>query len=234
VTALAYTPLEPLTVGRPVDRAGFILERCRDRLVLDLGCYDETALAKRDTGQWLHGAIAGVARGVLGVDSSERLPPDGLPTGPRSRIVRGDITALDRILGATEVEVVVAGELIEHLRDPLAFLEQLRRLLPGRELVVTTPNATALHNVLLGLASRESNHPDHLQVFSFKTLSTLCLRAGFQAWSIIPYHVYFAEMALRVSGAKRLGVRAAERAVNLAERMFPLLAGGLIVHVPKM
>jgi hypothetical protein len=141
--------------------------------------------------------------------------------------VRGDITALDRILGATEVEVVVAGELIEHLRE-------LRDLLPGRELVMTTPNATALHNVLLGVASRESNHPNHLQVFSFKTLSTLCLRAGFPAWNIVPYHVYFAEMALRVSGAKRLGVRAAEQAVNLAERMFPLPSGGLIAHVPRM
>jgi hypothetical protein len=129
---------------------------------------------------------------------------------------------------------VVAGELREHLTDPLAFLQQLRRLYPGRELVLTTPNATSLSNVLLAVGSRESNHHDHLAVFSLKTLNTLCLRAGFQDWDIIPYHVYFTEMIFRLQGMSRVLVRTAERMVNLGESAFPLLSGGLILHVRSM
>jgi hypothetical protein len=46
---LAYNPLEPMAVGRPVHRGRFITERYQGRVVLDLGCRDETALAKVDT-----------------------------------------------------------------------------------------------------------------------------------------------------------------------------------------
>jgi hypothetical protein len=87
--SLAWTPLERLRPPRPVDRVAWIAERCRGRRVLDLGAYDETALAKRDTDQWLHGRIAAVAAGVLGIDASPGLPAEGVATGPRSRIVPG-------------------------------------------------------------------------------------------------------------------------------------------------
>jgi SAM-dependent methyltransferase len=232
--SLSYTPLERLTVKRPVRRTPFVTERCRDRVVLDLGCRDETALMKTDTPHWLHGEIVKVAKRVVGVDYSEQVPPEGIATGPSSRIERGDVTRLEEVVRNVDFEVIVAGELLEHLQDPLAFLCQLRRLYPGRELVLTTPNATSLSNVLLALASRESNHHDHLQIFSIKTLNTLCLRAGFQDWEIIPYHVYFTEMLLRSTGLRRLFVRTSENLVNLAERIFPMLSGGLILHVKTM
>jgi hypothetical protein len=88
--------------------------------------------------------------------------------------------------------------------------------------------------VVLALASRESNHHDHLQIFSVKTLNTLCLRAGFQDWEIIPYHVYFTEMLLRSTGLRRFLVEISENLVNLAEGLFPLLSGGLILHIKAM
>jgi SAM-dependent methyltransferase len=229
--SLSYSPLERLVVRRPVGRISFVAERCRGRRVLDLGCRDETALAKCDTPHWLHGEIVKVAQQVTGVDISTEVPAEGLATGPNARIVQGDVNRLDEAVPGVEVDVVVAGELIEHLADPLAFLRQLRRLYAGRELVLTTPNATALSNLLLALGSRESNHHDHLAVFSVKTLNTLCLRAGFQEWEIIPYHVYFTEMIFRLRGLPRLLVRAAEGLVNWGEWLFPMLSGGLIVHV---
>jgi hypothetical protein len=234
---LDYTPLERLDVPRPVRRVAYVAGRCAGRHVLDLGCYDETALVKRGTGHWLHEEISRVARSVVGVDSASAIPADGLATGPSSRIVRGDVMdpgALSRAAGGRPVEVVVAGELIEHLPRPLEFLIALRAALPGRELVLTTPNATSLTNVLVGLAGRESNHPDHLQLFSYKTLNTLALRAGFERWRIVPYFMYYTEMKLRTGGLRARLVGAAERAVNSAEWLFPLLAGGLILHAERM
>lgn len=228
---LTYTPLERLALRRPVGRTRFVAERCRGRSVLDLGCRDETALAKCDTPHWLHGEIVKVARQVTGVDISSEIPAEGLVTGPHAKILHGDVNCLEQVVPALDCEVIVAGELLEHLSDPLAFLRQLRRLYPGRELLLTTPNATALSNVLLALASRESNHHDHVAVFSVKTLNTLCLRAGFQDWEIIPYHVYFTEMIFRLNGLTKRLVRAAEHVVNWGEWVFPMLSGGLILHV---
>jgi SAM-dependent methyltransferase len=232
--SLTYTPLERLVVHRPTHRSQFVVERCRGKVVLDLGCRDETALVKCGTPQWLHGEISKVAKEVVGVDLSADIPPEGMPTGPSSRVLQGDVNQLESVVRDRTFDVVVAGELLEHLADPLSFLMQLRRLYPGRELVLTTPNATALSNVLLALGGRESNHHDHVAVFSFKTLNTLCLRAGFQDWELIPYHVYFTEMIFRLGGAKRLLVQVAERMVNWGESAFPLLSGGLILHVRSM
>ena len=89
-------------------------------------------------------------------------------------------------------EVIVAGELIEHLPGPLAFLESIVRMerLRGATLILTTPNATAAHNVAIGLLSRESTHHDHLCILSFKTLNIPCVIARFsRRWDIVPYYV---------------------------------------------
>jgi trans-aconitate methyltransferase len=232
---LDYQPLERLHLSRPVNRSAFIVEHCRGRRVLDLGCYDETALDKRDAGEWLHGRIAKVAASVLGVDNSSGLPADGVSTGPSSRIIRGDVTALGAVLpGDAQPEVIVAGELIEHLADATAFLRQIRTLFEGRQFIASTPNATQLSNVLLGLAYRESSHRDHLQVFSFKTLTTLCARVGFAEWQLIPYHVQYTEMALRTRGPRRTLVRMAQTLVAGAETIFPLLSSGYIINVTRI
>jgi hypothetical protein len=236
VPRLRYTALERLTVPRPVDRIGYIANACAGRRVLDLGAMDETAWqAKRGRGTWLHEEISRTALSVDGVDNSALVPEEGLRTGPTSFIRRGDVTDPERLLAALEEppEVIVGGELIEHLENPLQFLQTLAATKPltGTTLILTTPNATALHNVLIGLARRESTHHDHLCILSYKTLATLCTRAGFAAWEIIPYFARFTEMQERHSGVARLTVRAAERTVNAFEWLFPLLSFGYVLRI---
>jgi hypothetical protein len=231
---LRYTPLERLNVPRPVDRLDFVAEACRGRDVLDLGAMDETAFAqKRGKGTWLHERIAAVAHAVLGVDSSAAVPDEGIRTAPNARIVRGEVDRLDALLDANDFQpdVVVAGELIEHVPNPFAFLQALKGSprLAGRTLVLTTPNATAVHNVAVGLLSRESTHRDHLCILSYKTLNTLCARAGLQAWELVPYRSAFVEMRARNAGLRGALVAAGEHAINAVEWMFPLLSFGWIV-----
>jgi hypothetical protein len=233
---LHYSPLERLVVSRPVDRIRFIAESCAGRRVLDLGAMDETAWqAKRGRGTWLHEEIGRRALSVDGIDNSALVPEEGLSTGVHATIRRGDITQPERLIAAMErsPDVIVAGELIEHLDSPLQFLRRFAGIerLAGKTLLVTTPNATALHNVLIGLTRRESTHHDHLCILSYKTLSTLCTRAGFREWEIIPYFSRFTEMESRHSGIARLAVRAAERLVNLFEWLFPLLSFGYVLRV---
>jgi 2-polyprenyl-3-methyl-5-hydroxy-6-metoxy-1,4-benzoquinol methylase len=235
VPELTYKPFERLRVPRPVDRFAFVTEICRGRAVLDLGALDETAYElKRGRGTWLHEAIAGVARQVIGVDSSAYVPEKGLRTGPNSEIQRGDITDLGPFVAMRGFipDVVVAGEVIEHLPDPLHFLHALESVeqLRGSTLVITTPNATAVHNVAVGMLSRESTHQDHLMILSYKTLNTLFTRAGLSSWEIIPYYARFTEMRYRHRGMALALIIAGEKVVNALEWAFPLLAFGYVVR----
>lgn len=235
----AYLPLERLPVARPVDRLRYLADACAGRRVLDLGAMDETAYrAKQGKGQWLHAALAAQAREVVGVDSSALLPAEGLRTAGNAVIRPGDVMQLERWLDAQPdllpgFDVVVAGELIEHLPNPLAFLESLRanRHLAGARLLLSTPNATALHNTLIGLGNRESTHVDHLCILSFKTLSTLCLRAGLRSWRIQPYFARFPEMRERQGPIGRRLIDLGQGMVNAAEWCFPLLSFGLIADI---
>jgi hypothetical protein len=235
MSKLAYTPFEKLPIRRPVVRVRYIVEQCRGRSVLDLGCYDETALVKRDTAYWLHDSIAAVATAVVGLDNSTQLSVEGISTGPRSRIIRGDVTNPVHLASASkDAEVIVAGELVEHLANTQSFFQLIREICKDRQFIASTPNATSLTNCLLAMAKRESCHPDHVQIYSYKTLSTLCGRAGFEQWEIVPYYVRYTEMTLRSRGLLRFAVRGAEAIANSAEWLFPMLAGGLLLHVRKV
>src|SRR5690349_9998314 len=104
-------------------------------------------MQKVGTKDWLHARLAAVASEIVGVDNSEVIPESGLPTAV-GWIRRGSIHTLDREL-MPDVQVIVLGELIEHLPDALSALTHVRETFPGADVVVTTPNATGLTNVLL-------------------------------------------------------------------------------------
>jgi len=233
-----YTPLEKLPVARPRDRLEIVRSLCAGKNVLDLGAMDETAyLSKRGSGTWLHEEIASVAQRVVGLDSSTLVPEAGLQTFPNAVIHRADIANLGQWFSSEArdgftPDVVVAGELIEHLANPLQFLQGIKNIdaIRGRTLLITTPNATAIHNCLVGLTSRESTHQDHLCIFSFKTLTTLFRRANFDSWCVCPYYARFPEMISRQSGLRQLAVRSGEKGVNMFEYLFPMLSFGYVVR----
>jgi SAM-dependent methyltransferase len=229
---LKYQTLERLQVPRPVDRVQYIAALCRGKRVLDIGCLDETALEKRQTAEWLHAQIGMVAREVIGIDSSDRLGADGLVTGPNSRIVKGDGLRPDPgQIGTDTVDLIVAGEFIEHLENPLEFIRSMKHRFPGRQLVLSTPNGASFANALLASISSEAQHPDHLLTSTFKTLNTLCRRVEAKHWEIRPYRFYATEMLLGAVGAKRLMIRFVEKLIRLFERAFPLRSFGYIVEI---
>lgn len=229
---LTYRTLERLRPPRPVDRLGYFAKACRGRRVLDIGCLDETALAKRETQSWLHGRIVATAASVIGIDLSSRIPDEGIVTGPNAAIHRGDgIDPHHATLDDSAIDVVTAGEFIEHIEQPLRFFANIKRRFAGRELIVSTPNGLAFANSLLALAGGEAQHPDHIHLFTYKTLHTLCLRAGFADWQIIPYRFTATELLLESRGPKRWFVLGVERAVRVVEWLFPLLSFGYIVRI---
>jgi SAM-dependent methyltransferase len=72
-------------------------------------------------------------------------------------------------------DVVVAGELLEHLSDPAAAVSEARRVLvPGGRFVGSVPNAFRLKNRLQFAAGRHPEpDPTHLQLFTPAALRAL-------------------------------------------------------------
>ena len=72
------------------------------------------------------------------------------------------------------------SHVIEHINDPAAFAAEIFRILkPGGYYICATPNSLGLQAVLFQEKWR-SAIPDHLFLFSLKTLSLLAEKAGFR------------------------------------------------------
>lgn len=228
---LKFTPLEKIRIKKPVDRLSYVPQFCKDKRVLDIGCYDETAIkSKKDSGYWLHGLISKVAKKVIGIDSSEQIRSE-IKTGPKSKIIKKDLYDLDKDFAAiNKIDVIVAGELVEHIPDVSKFLQLMKKLYPGKALILTTPNATSFSNILLAFFNRESSHKDHIQVFSYKTLYVLSIKNKLKKFRIAPYHVKFTEMYLNSPIIVGIFIRIAEKIINIIENIFPLVSGGYIVN----
>jgi len=191
IGALHPSPLAKLQVPRPVDRYEYVKERCRGLRVLDLGAYDETEVdtVRHKGWRWLHAEIASTAKEVLGVDASPKLQASGgIDTPCGTRIVYGRVEELDLIVKKFQPDIVVAGELIEHTPDTVGWLSALGLSSPGTPILCTTPNTTSLINMMLTLFARENAHPDHLHVYSYRTLATLSSRVGLDGLTLRPYY----------------------------------------------
>lgn len=232
IAPIRYETLEKLSPPKTTDRLKYISEACRGKVVLDIGCLDETALEKRSTEHWLHKRIYQSSKKVVGIDSSDKIPNEGLITSEKSIIYKGDGISPDRnYFNNNEFDIVIAGEFIEHIESPLLFFQNIKAALPDKEMIISTPNGVAFANTLLGLIGREVQHQDHIHTFTFKILNTLCRNANFKEWDIIPYHFYATEMILNSTGIKRIAARTAETTIKYVERLFPLLSFGYIVHI---
>ena len=113
----------------------FLSQFVQGKTVLDVGCVDHSASVERED-HWLHKHLARSARFILGLDILES---DAAELRRRGyEVVCGD--AITVSLNQT-FDVVVAGEIIEHIGDPAAFVSNMARHLneQGR-LVMTTPH----------------------------------------------------------------------------------------------
>lgn len=183
---MAHTPLP----RSRVERTEFILDFCRGKDVLHLGCADHPYTEERlDTGSWLHGRLSNVARTCLGVDLNGAAVAWLHDHHGIDNVVQGDAEELDR-LEAGPFDVIVAGELIEHLSSPGRFLASARGALrPGGKLVITTTNAFCFRRFIRIPFGVESIHPDHVYYFSHTTLRGLAGRFGFALESAYAYTI---------------------------------------------
>ncbi len=165
-----------------VDRVQFIKNACVGKKVLHLGCTDYPFTEEVIKNQMLlHFELGKVAKELYGFDFDERgikiLADAGVENLYLSNLERLEEVDLDETF-----DVIIAGEMIEHLSNPGLFLKGIQRFMnPETNLLITTINAyCGMRMLTYGFRGRggahEPVHPDHVAYYSYSTLKVLIER----------------------------------------------------------
>lgn len=223
--------LPPATL---VNRFAFLRDLAYRRRVIHVGFVDAgCANANTEADAWLHEHLARSARELVGLDVDEVGVERARAAGYEAHVVDCRDVGAVKALALDRADVVIAGEVIEHLDDPGAFLDGLHELVrPSGVCVVTTPNATGLVNAVASLANYEVNHPDHVTMYTCRTLDTMLRRHG---WDPVEHHVFVQQVKTRTDNTVRSRLFTGGARVVLGLERFlarvgrPYSADGLIV-----
>lgn len=209
-----------------VQRVDYLKQACKAQSVLHLGCTNWPYLdqSKQDD-RFLHQALAKVTSELWGLDQ-DREGLEALRNQGFDHLHHGDLEDLSPTSITRTFDVVLAGEVIEHLSNPGLFLRGVTRFMTAEtELIVTTVNAyCAFRAAIYALRGRggrnEPIHPDHVAYFSYNTLELLGRRAGFHLDQFYFYDI---------GREHRQFVGRSTRLINdLTTRLFPQMADGVI------
>lgn len=181
--------LHRLPRPRPVpDRDAHLLDLCRGRRVLHVGAVDSGLLSERlDRQHWLHAALCGAAQRCVGVDIDARGLERARGLG-YTEMYLADVEQPDWAAPNGPFDVVLAADVIEHVASPGQLLHGVSRAMdPVGRLVLTTPNAYRIENAVLAWAGFELIHPQHILLFSPRTLLALLDRHGFEVEEVFVY-----------------------------------------------
>ena len=159
-----------------VQRVDFIKQLCEGKKVLHLGCTNWPYTAEAiDNDMLLHFELQKIAAELYGFDYDQE-GIDVLAKHGSTNLYRADLEKLDEVKLDETFDVIVAGEMIEHLNNPGLFLKGVQRFMNAdTKLVITTINAyCAMRFAIYGLRGRggeaEPVHPDHVGYYSYLTL----------------------------------------------------------------
>ncbi len=169
-----------------VQRLELVKQASAGKKVLHLGCtnwpYTHDALA---ADMLLHVELGHVAKELYGFDYDQE-GIDVLQANGFSNLYRANLEKLEEVDLDETFDVIVAGEMIEHLNNPGLFLNGIKRFMnDDTQLVITTINAySGMRFVIYGLLGKggevEPVHPDHVAYYSYSTLKLLLDRHGFE------------------------------------------------------
>ncbi len=204
-------------------REARLLDMVRGKSVLHVGCVDSGLTSARvDSDLLLHAKFAKACSRVVGVD----VDVAGLQI--LTDLGFGDLhVAGDRGLSpvSEEFDLVILGEVLEHVNNPVEFLASYRQnLKPDGKLVITVPNAFCLLTFARLAFRVEAVHEDHVAYYSYSTLRRILERVD-----MCPLQLDFYSDLARVAPLKRL----LKRVYNLFFRIFPQFGEGIVLVAGK-
>jgi Methyltransferase domain len=166
-----------------VQRVEFIKKSCEGKKVLHLGCtnypYTQDSI---DNKMLLHFELEKVAKELYGFDF-DQAGLDILESANGKNLFRADLEKLDEVQLSDTFDVIIAGEMIEHLSNPGLFLQGIKRFM----------NADTNRFLIYGLRGKggknEPVHPDHVAYYSYKTLSLILEREDIEVRKFYFYDI---------------------------------------------
>jgi SAM-dependent methyltransferase len=211
-----------------VAKEEFILKIASGRSVLHLGCVGFTDVVPSERAtfarQSLHWKLTELSD-TVGIDRSAAVIDEYRKCGIFTNVVAGDVERLDDVPLRRRFDVIIAGDIIEHLSNPGRMLDGIRRFCTERtRVVITTPNAFGAPNFLRYSVGKFHDGEEHVMSFNQQNLATLLDRHGY---SLNETHTCFQPLSVdRHSG---IWFRLARKAFELAPRF-----GGTLLVVAKL
>ena len=152
----------------------FLFKLCSGRNVLDVGCIGQDRIFTSDN--WLHNKLRKITKTIDGVDilleEIRQLKEQGY-----SMYSIPELEQLNRTY-----EVVLMSDVVEHVNDPVSFLEFYSRFLnPDGAMFVSTPNSNRSNNFINILFNNNySVNPEHTFWFCPRTFAEVVNRAGLE------------------------------------------------------
>lgn len=185
-----------MSFGKHEFRKDKIVELCKGKTVLHLGFIQHAHLYREaiSKGEWLHGKIAKVASKLVGIDYL-KTEVALLRKEFHYECYQGDVTDPTTFSNLkARYQVVVCGELIEHVENPGLMLDGIKKVMDRNSvLIITTPNPWAKQRMKLirgGHYEDEWLNKEHACWFSAGTLRQLLARKGYEE---VEYTFYVGE-----------------------------------------
>ena len=174
-----------------IGRQDLILEKCRGKRVLHLGCVDTGMVEERFArGELMHQKLSRITQELWGVD----INPEGIEFMRQkgiNHLLVGDVCELYTLPGiqGKTFDIILASEVLEHLANPGLFLESVKSVMQPdtSQLILSVPNAFRIENLLWMLRGVEYIHPDHNYWFSYYTVTNLLQKCGFELQEVYAY-----------------------------------------------
>jgi len=178
-----------------VKRVDYIKKMCEGKKVLHLGCTNSpftNESIKND--MLLHHDLKKVARELYGFDYDAEGLAIFKEIGEKN-IFWADLERLEEVDLNETFDVIIAGEMIEHLSNPGLFLRGIKRFMnDDTSLIITTINAYSgmrffIYSMRGKGGENEPVHPDHVAYYSYKTLNLVIERENLKVKEFLFYDI---------------------------------------------
>lgn len=182
---------------RYLEKEKAILKIAAGRKLLHLGCVGFTDLDPRErirlAKESVHWSLSQVAD-VVGIDSSQEIVREYKDLGLLTNVVVGNVEKLDELHLNVKFDVIVAGDIIEHVSNPGLMLEGIKRFCRAdTAIIITTPHAFGLPNYLRFALGRFQDGAEHVMTFNMHNIRNLLERHDYQIQEISTCYQRFAK-----------------------------------------
>jgi hypothetical protein len=171
--------------SKPVTRLNYLTKAAEGKKVIHLGCVDHLPLVDKKIASdtWLHKLLDDKATRCLGID----INAEGIDY--MQELGYKDSLAIDlindepsKLILDEHWDLIILGELMEHIDNPVLFLSQIREKYGHviDKVLMTVPNGLRWINFKRVLRNKEVINSDHRFWFTPYTLAKVCTHAGLE------------------------------------------------------